>query len=97
MSQKEPLRIAREIIALAITDEEWVDAFKEMHTIIKTSDDPMAKVSALRLLCDYAFGKPAALVPDDDEQEWDDDEPLYEFRYDEPKDNGSIRQDLDAA
>ena len=51
---------ARELLSQAMTDQDWIDAFKSLAAIVKTSDDARAKISAFRILAEYRFGKPDA-------------------------------------
>jgi hypothetical protein len=56
------LKYARELIDQAVTKQDWLDAWAQMFNIIKTSTDPRAQVAALRLLCEYRFGKPVSTI-----------------------------------
>ena len=49
---------ARVLLDRAVTDQDWIDAFKALIKIVKTSDDARAQISAFRILAEYRFGKP---------------------------------------
>ena len=58
-----PLALVRELIDQAITHQDWVAGFAQIHRIVQTARDDRTKLIAFRLLCDYRFGKPNATAP----------------------------------
>lgn len=63
-SNKNPLARARALIDSVASKQDWLNAWSTLFQIIQESDDPRAKTMAMRLICEYRFGKPYRIEGD---------------------------------
>ena len=49
---------ARRQIDTVTSEQDWRNAWRSLFQLIQNTDDPRAKVMAMRLICEYRFNKP---------------------------------------
>ena len=64
---------ARQLISQVATRQDWINAWQALFQIIQDSPDWRARTMAMRLLCEYRFGKPYVV-----EDMLDDPLPAYD-------------------